>query len=344
MNNAAPSQTLQRALPSALWVRMTDRMGYAFQSHGRSDKRLRRKANTFSLFCGIIGVLACTPLLAEGTSPSAKNPGQAGVTLIKEPKYTSTPKYCVINLGTSGQVSVWMVEDGRRLFVDKNANGDLTDDGPPIEPSDVRAVGPNSWDFNYLLDAITPPDGLRHTRFDLRRWNYNEKEDNYGLSIFVDDQLPVYAGWFGTFWSAKRETAPVLNFGRTFTPRLLRTKEFTVGLRDQRLSVGFMNPGSGPGAESRLSIDALPVSVVPKLEIEWPVVDGGAPLRTSHTLPERCCYWEFYTTKFTVPKGVGPGKAKVRLELATEPKLIKLTTTEFELPVLAPTAEPQAER
>ena len=54
--------------------------------------------------------------------------------IVKEPAYQSTPKYCLITIGNNAN-QVWMVEDGQRLFVDKNANGDLTDDGPPLEPS-----------------------------------------------------------------------------------------------------------------------------------------------------------------------------------------------------------------
>jgi ribosomal protein L24 len=68
-------------------------------------------------------------------------------TIIKEPTYQSTPKYSLITLGKSGDVTVWMVENGRRLFVDKNANGDLTDDGSPIEPSNVRHLDAKRWDF-----------------------------------------------------------------------------------------------------------------------------------------------------------------------------------------------------
>src|SRR5215813_14079219 len=84
--------------------------------------------------------------------------------IAKEPEYTEAPKYSLLVLGPKAEAKVWMVEDGRKLYVDKNANGDLTDDGPPIEPSDLRH--PEShWDYNYLLDTITPPDGSRHTEF-----------------------------------------------------------------------------------------------------------------------------------------------------------------------------------
>jgi hypothetical protein len=224
------------------------------------------------------------------------------------------------------------------LFVDKNANGDLTDDGPPIKPSNVRSLGTNRWDFNYLVDAITPANGLRHTHFNLRRWKYGEEDESYGLSLSVGNQLPLYAGWFGTFWSTKRETAPIIHFGGPFTPKLLRSKEFAIGPGARRLSLGFMNPGSGPGAESRLSIEALPAYLVPTLNIEWPTARGSQPLRTSHKLTERCCYWEFYTTAFEVPAGAVAGKAKVSLDLPAIP--IVLTTTEFEVPVVAEASDP----
>ena len=256
--------------------------------------------------------------------------------IIREPAYQFTPKYCLITLGSSGDVKVWMVEDGKRLFVDKNANGDLTDDGPPIEPSNVRTLGANRWDFEYLLDAITPTNGSRATQFDLRRWNYGDKEDSYGLSLSVNGQMPMYAGWFGTFWSTNRETAPVIHLGGPFTPELLRRKEFTIGEKGQRLSLCFINPGSGPGAESRLSIDALPSSVVPILNIEWPTAGGSVPLRTSYPLTQRCCYWEFYTTDFEVPRGVVAGKAKVSVDLPAFTMPIELTTTEMVETVVAP--------
>lgn len=291
-----------------------------------------------------IAVLCWALPVADQTYATTKGLDHINRTLIKEPKYESTPKYSLIVLGSSGDEKVWMVEDGKRLFVDKNANGDLTDDGPAIEPSNVRKLDTNRWDFNYLLDAITPAGGSRHTHFDLRRWNYGEKDDNYGLSLSVDGQLPVYAGWFGTFWSTKRETAPVIHLGGAFTPKLLRAKEFTIRSGHQSLSLGFMNPGSGAGAESRLSIEALPRHLVPTLTIEWPTAGGGPPLRTHHELTERCCYWEFYSTAFEVPNGAMVGKAKVFVALPAAATPIVLTTTEFEVPVVAPSDESNPKR
>jgi hypothetical protein len=256
-------------------------------------------------------------------------------TLTKEPKYFAKPKYSLLVLGTAGEVKVWMVEDGKRLFVDKNANGNLTDDGPPLEPKDERKFADHTWSFQYRLDAITPEGGSRHTQFQLRRWNHDEPEDSYGLSLTLDDEIPMYAGWFGTFWSAKAETAPVVHFGGPLTPKLLRAKEFIIGGPKTRLSVAFVNPGLEPGAMSRLSIDALAPRVRPRAQIEWPVAPGSRPRITTLLLDERCCYWEFYTTNFQPPADILPGQAKLTLHLPAGAFPFELTTSTIEVPVVA---------
>ena len=286
----------------------------------------------------IATILCCATPFADTARASTNLPSHFDRTIIKEPAYHSTPKYSLATLG-NGDVKVWMIEDGQRLFIDKNANGDLTDDGPPLEPSKVRHLDASRWDFEYSLEAITPSNGSRHTNFVLRRWNYNEERDSYGLSLSVDGQMPMYAGWFGTFWSTNREKAPVIHFGGPFTPKLLRRNEFTIGETGLRLSLCFLNPGSGPGAESRLSIDALPRFVVPELKIEWPTAGGSDLLRTSHQLMQRCCYWEFYTTEFKVPRGVVAGKAKASVVLPVGTTPIELTTTEMLVPVVSPSHE-----
>jgi hypothetical protein len=292
----------------------------------------------------IATLLCCALSFADKTDAPTNAVSHFDRAILKEPTYQSAPKYCLVTLGTTGDVKVWMVEDGKRLFVDKNANGDLTDDGPPIEPGKVRRANANQWDFEYVLDALTPANGTRHGNFVLRRRNYNDKEDSYGLSLFVDDRMPMYAGWFGTFWSTKREQAPVIHFGGPFTPKMLRRKEFTLGETELRLSLCFVNPGLGEGAVSRLSIDALPRFVVPKLTIEWPTAGGREPLRTSHLLTQRCCYWEFYTTEFAVPKGAVAGEAKVSVDLPVGAKLIELTTREIVVPIVAPASRPDSKR
>ena len=289
---------------------------------------------------GLLAMLIAGNSVARAQTEARTNAAyHADHAIGKEPAYQSTPKYCLLVLGDRGETKVWMVEDGRRLYVDKNANGDLTDDGPPLEPSDYRDMGGNRWDYHYKLDTIAATNGSRHTDFVLRRWNYHDKEDSYGLSLSVDGTLPMYAGWFGTFWSTNRATAPVIHFGGPFTPKLLRRNNFTLGEKGERLSLSFVSAGSGPGTESRLSIEALPHFEVPELDIEWPAAGGGAPLKTSYRLAQRCCYWEYYTTDFELPAGVATGQAKVSVDLGVGGMPIELTTKQIETSVVAP-AEP----
>jgi hypothetical protein len=266
-----------------------------------------------------------------------------------EPQYTGQPQYLLLALGPEAQTLVWVVEDGRTLYVDKNANGDLTDDGPPIVPTDERSFQivreddstAASWDFNYLLAEFATLGRPTQKDFNMRRWNYGSSDDSYGLSLTLDGGVPMYAGWFGSFWGASPEEASILHFGGPLTPRMLRYKDFTLGSGLRRLSIGFMNPGLGDGADTRLSIDAPADDVIPVLHIRWPTADSGPPLQTTHQLTERCCYWEFYTTDFEVPAEATVGTATVSVELPEGAVSIPLTTSEIEVPVVAAAAGSQ---
>jgi hypothetical protein len=286
----------------------------------------------------LTGSLGTAVLAAEDASSYAGDPlGGVERKLLKEPQYKSPPRYALLVLGAKGSPVVWMIEDGNTLYVDKNANGDMTDDGPPIPQSKVRdsvSAKGRVWDCQYVLDEILPADGSRHTKFRLSRWNYGEKEDSYGLSLTVNGR-PMYAGWFGTFWSAVREDVPLLHLAGTLRPQMLLYKEFVVGQQPsdyRRLGVAFVNPGSRDGAVSRLSIDALPAKTIPIVQIDWPVPAGKPALQTTHRLKERCCYWCFYDSTFNVPHGISAGTATVKVTL-DGPSTLDLTISEFKVQV-----------
>jgi hypothetical protein len=249
--------------------------------------------------------------------------------IVKEPKYASSPRYALLILGTAGESKVWMVEDGKTLYIDKNGNGDLTDDGPPIAQSNVSAR-----DCDYVLDEIEPLDGSRHTTFRLARWNYGDKDDSYGLVLSLGGTTPMYCGWFGPFWGPSSETTQIFHFGGPLTPVKLRGKNFVVGGGTVRLSVAFFNEGRRKGSATRLSIDALPANVVPEVHIDWPVAEGASALATSHKLDQRCCYWEFYNPNFQVPPGAAPGTATAIISFSEGTFPFELTTDRIEIPVV----------
>lgn len=259
-------------------------------------------------------------------------------TIEREPEYRNQPRYALLVLGAEAEAAVWIVEDGKQLYVDRNGNRDLTDDGPPISATNERHLffadaGP-SWDMDYLLDVFTLPDGTRQTNFRLAHWNYGDPEDKYGLALTLDGEIPMYSGWVPLLKESP-EDAPVIHFGAPVAPRMLRYKEFVPGTTPSRFSIGFFAPGLGDGATSRLSIDALPETEQPVVLIEWPVAEGSSPLTTTHVLTERCCYWEFYTETFQVPGRAVPGTAVVTVTVPLESFPLELSTNRFEAPVVA---------
>lgn len=271
------------------------------------------------------------------SSTSAPHPGSER-RLVQEPDYSQRPRYVLLAFGVDRPVSVWMVEDGRTLYLDRNANGDLTDDGPPLQPSEERRLGPDRWDFEYVTDAIELPDGSRQTAFRLARWNYGTEADNYGLSVTLDRQTPMYAGWT-PFWSESPESAEVIHFGGRLRPVLLRAKEFVLSSTLDRLSIALVHRGANKAADSRLSIDALPESLVPEVTIAWPVAEGEPALETKHLLSERCCYWEFYTRNLPIPVRAVEGTAHVTVSLPGFVVPIELETESLDVPVRSQGAE-----
>jgi hypothetical protein len=259
--------------------------------------------------------------------------------LVKEPEYAESPRYVLLAFGVEQPVSVWMVEDGRKLYLDRNANGDLTDDGPPQEPGEMRTWAPDNWDFAYNLKYFVLPNGSRQTAFRLARWNYGpDKLEGYGLSVTLDGQTPMYAGWT-EFWSESAASAEVIHFGGRLRPILLRSKEFVLSSKLDRLSIGLVHRGANKAADSRLSIDALPASIVPEVTISWPVATGEPALQTRHLLTERCCYWEFYTTRVPVPGQAVEGTARVALTLPGLAVPIELEMDSCDVPVRAQPTE-----
>ena len=102
----------------------------------------------------------------------------------KQPAYRTEPRYCLLLFGPEAKTRVWIVEDGRTLYVDRNANGDLTDDGPPLQPSEVRE-SPHASRRPAALGLRLRPrrdQTSRRARHGTelphwRTWNYGDPED-----------------------------------------------------------------------------------------------------------------------------------------------------------------------
>lgn len=78
---------------------------------------------------------------------------------LREPAYASGhPRYAQVLFGSTGERRVWLVADGRELFVDRNGNGDLTETGERVAPNDagdhvteIHACGADGKRGNFTL-------------------------------------------------------------------------------------------------------------------------------------------------------------------------------------------------
>jgi len=287
---------------------------------------------TFSIVFGHLCLTAGHVLSADESSDR----GSAGLEkinrrIVAEPEYESTPRYVLLAFGEDARSLLWLVEDGRALYVDRNGNGDLTDDGPPVEPSDERQLGTIGRRYEFVVGDLEFPDGTRHSELLLKRWGDDHSEDGTAVTITVNGVTPMYAGW-SPLSAESPEKARIIHFGGPLEPIKLRGKSFTLKSRPQRLSVALINRGLGERAHARLNYKAVPDTVVPVVEITWPTA-SGEPLKTTHQLTERCCYWEFYTESFRVPDGVVEGTAAVVVSLPGYVNPFGYRTTEMSVPV-----------
>ncbi len=180
----------------------------------------------------------------------------------KEPTYLHKPRYALVVLGTNADTKMWMVEDGETLYLDKNLNGDLTDDGPPIARKTSEGLcdykvqrnyaGQGAEAYRVLFAALGVWEGGRSVRALLdAEWN---DTDVRGLVSHIRSDSP--------------KTVPVIHFGGPLTPTLLaRHGVFALDSKLDSLDISFVNDGSADGARSYLSIEALLEEIVPEVRI-----------------------------------------------------------------------------
>ena len=205
----------------------------------------------------------------------------------KEPEYESQPRYCLLVFGEKARTRVWLVEDGEIIYVDRNANGDLTEKDEAIHPTKKRDLG-NYRDAIYEVGDIVPANGSpKHTDFKLSKYQTTGKPVSYVVKVKVNGKLQQFAGWRPIF-SESRQKANVIHFGGKFIPRPLRDKELSLTKNDQEVHLCLVTPGLGNGTNAMLGYEAIPSDVTPIAEIVWPSTESGKTIQSEVTLVHRC--------------------------------------------------------
>jgi hypothetical protein len=203
--------------------------------------------------------------------------------LLKEPRYeSSSPKYCLLVLGPKAKTRIWLVLDGKTLYVDRNGNGDLTEAGERFDGKDgVFKIG-------ELLDPVT---GRRHTELIVNVDRRVERSDN----TFYIQPFEVTGRVRGKYvftavpgFADRVKDAPVVPLDGPLTPRIFGDVGLTLHRdRDTRLSIHLI--GLGEKAAIYVEYEGIPAEVRPRVEIECPGKSkGDRPVRFTTYLKERC--------------------------------------------------------
>jgi hypothetical protein len=225
----------------------------------------------------------------------------------REPAYREKPKYCMLVFGRGADHRVWLVHDGDTLYVDRNANGDLTE---PTEQ--VKAGDDGTFDVGELLaDDRTHKRLVVHvTKFERtaqldaeakKRSQQDPKACHY--LVLIDIELPGRIGegiggrvthvasrdanGFLEFADAP-ERAPVIHFDGPWEVMLFGRPRFTIG-RTSDLVVGIGTPGLGAGTTAYLGYEGIvPKGLSPQADITFAPTGTGRPIREHAELKHRC--------------------------------------------------------
>jgi hypothetical protein len=233
-------------------------------------------------------------------------------TIRKEPTYQSkSPKYCLLVFGPEATARVWLVLDGDALYVDRNGNGDLTEDGERIGSVKVPPRMKAYAQFFFDVRNLEPMGGKVHRKYP-RMAVMRVKERGYSIVLELgggrlqcsfDDRLQ---------WSDRPKDAPILHFDGPLTLALASHAQESFNWyvkpgEKTELHALIGTPGAGKHTFVGLqhgqwtladALDAdpdakprplVPEGVHPLAEIEFPSkAPGGLPFRVKAVLRDRC--------------------------------------------------------
>ena len=236
-------------------------------------------------------------------------------TIAKEPAYqTKAPKYCLLVFGLQAKTRVWLVQDGDTLYVDRNGNGDLTEDGKRVQ---VKQLNDSYRSFevgDLTLDGLThmglsvtqmkpTPEGVGNEQ----EWERLKKSGPEPWMWWVritaergaDDprDLPRKVGYVingdGTgmlLFADKPQEAPIIHLNGPFTLALQDRKQRLIAGDKTMLQIGVGPQGLGPGTFAFvLYPNTIPNDAYPEAAITFPAkAPGQEPIKRKYTLKQRC--------------------------------------------------------
>jgi hypothetical protein len=214
--------------------------------------------------------------------------------IAKEPPYRSkSTKYGLLVFGPEAKTRVWLVLDGDRLYVDRNGNGDLTEDGKCI------AKKPTLYDDHLPVDfAIGDIVGADHKTV-YSGIAVQEIEEGGAPMVFIFAHPSGRRAYTGRDASGRLRfgdsplTAPVIHIDGPLSMGLATRERSApvqfVRAREVELCASVGTPGLGIGTFMALRHAEVPPGKHPTAMIEFPSRGSGEPPILVHlVLSERC--------------------------------------------------------
>ena len=226
----------------------------------------------------------------------------------KEPVYqTKSPAYCLLVFGPEAKTRVWLVRDGSMMYVDRNANGDLTETGKRVRGEEKRPkvisvtpgeeIDARTWSFQ-LGEISEGEDKPTHTELLVELEHYRHIPKTGKPWIDEDTHITLRLGGkqvqsvYGNFqFAARPEEAPVIHLNGPLTMKPLVPGMGLALKRGEGIELRTVvgTPGLGEDTFAWWNNDAVPKEVNPIAEIEYPNKDrGGKPILVQYVLSQRC--------------------------------------------------------
>jgi hypothetical protein len=251
----------------------------------------------------VLGAAAAALVLALPAPAGAADSAGVERKIAKEPKYEGKPAYCLLVFGADRKTRVWVVRDGNAAYVDRNANGDLTEAGekvtatPDVDDGDEVKVTVTEFDLGDL--ALEVGGKKPYTGLFLTRRTYEPKAAAAGSTASETSSVwlnirDLHSQSATPEFAAKAADAPIVFMDGPLEIRLRPDPkgETVCFARDEdahayTFQIGTM--GLGTGTWAPIGYDQVPEEVHPLAELSFPAAKAGAPpIVTKFALDSRC--------------------------------------------------------
>jgi hypothetical protein len=235
-------------------------------------------------------------------------------TIAREPRYQSKPRYCLLVFGLDASTKVWLVLDGDVLYVDRNANGDLTGEDKKVR----RGKAPGQVPGDFACGEIVQANGKTICRG--LAVSGSPEEGDMWVTVNLDGKHVQSAGVDTNGYLQFADSpggAPIVHFNGPLTIGLAPETEITQsasfvkkgngveiirkrtarvilptfvrGDKNAELRVRVGTVGQGKGTFARVHHKELAEGIHPVAELEFPHrVPAKGTIKIKLAIPDRC--------------------------------------------------------